>query len=197
MAGLDKIINQILEEANNSAESKLQAAREEAEAVLAKAREEAAKETEKIAARAAVDVKSLEDRMKSSADLSRRTAILQTKQEMIAGVLAKAYEAFCNKTDAEYFETIKGMLKKFALAEEGEIIFSKKDLERMPAGFEGEIQSIAEEKGGKLTLSKESRQMEGGFVLVYGGIEENCTFKALFDSQKDELQDKVQKVLFL
>lgn len=197
MAGLDKIVNQILEEANNSAESKVQAAREEAEAVLAKAREEAAKETEKIAAKAGTDVKNLEDRMKSSADLSRRTAILQTKQEMISNVIAKAYDAFCSKTDAEYFETIKGMLKKFVLAEEGEIIFSGRDIERMPAGFEGELERIASEKGGKLTLSKENRQMEGGFVLVYGGIEENCTFKALFDSQRDELQDKVQKVLFL
>ena len=89
------------------------------------------------------------------------------------------------------------MLNKFALAENGEVIFSVKDLERMPDGFAEEIQKIAAAKGGTLALSKESRQIEGGFVLVYGGIEENCTFRALFDSQKDELQDKVQKILFL
>lgn len=197
MAGLDKIINQILEEANNSAGEKIQNAKQEAEAILQKAREESAKETEKIAAKAAADVKNYEDRVKSSADLSRRTKILETKQEMIAAVLDKAYETFCQKSDAEYFETIKAMLNRFALAEEGEIIFSAKDLERMPAGFEGEIAKIASDKGGALALSKESRQIEGGFVLVYGGIEENCTFRALFDSQKDELQDKVQKILFL
>lgn len=197
MAGLDKIVNQILEEANNSAGEKIQKAKQEAEAILQKAKEESAKETEKIAAKAVADVKNYEDRVKSSADLSRRTKILETKQEMIAAVLDKAYETFCQKSDAEYFETIKAMLNKFVLAEDGEVIFSVKDLERMPAGFAEEIQKIAAAKGGTLALSKESRQIEGGFVLVYGGIEENCTFRALFDSQKDELQDKVQKILFL
>ena len=197
MAGLDKIVNQILEEANNSAGEKIQDAKQEAEEILQKAREESAKETEKIAAKAAADVKNYEDRVKSSADLSRRTKILETKQEMIAAVLDKAYATFCQKSDTEYFETIKAMLNKFALAENGEVIFSAKDLERMPDGFAEEIQKIAAAKGGTLALSKESRQIEGGFVLVYGGIEENCTFRALFDSQKDELQDKVQKILFL
>ena len=197
MAGLDKIVNQILEEANNSAGEKIQDAKQEAEEILQKAREESAKETEKIAAKSAADVKNYEDRVKSSADLSRRTKILETKQEMIAAVLDKAYATFCQKSDTEYFETIKAMLNKFALAADGEVIFSAKDLERMPDGFAEEIQKIAAAKGGTLALSKESRQIEGGFVLVYGGIEENCTFKALFDSQKDELQDKVQKILFL
>lgn len=70
MAGLDKIVNQILEEANNSAGEKIQNAKQEAEEILQKAREESAKETEKIAAKAAADVKNYEDRVKSSADLS-------------------------------------------------------------------------------------------------------------------------------
>lgn len=66
---------------------------------------------------------------------------------MIAAVLDKAYVTFCQKSDAEYFETIKAMLNKFALAENGEVIFSAKDLERMPDGFAEEIQKIAAAKG--------------------------------------------------
>ena len=31
----------------------------------------------------------------------------------------------------------------------------------------------AKEKGGALKLAKESRQIENGFILVYGGVEEN------------------------
>ena len=62
----------------------------------------------------------------------------------------------------------------------------------MPEGFRAEIARMAaENKGGSLTVSGETRRMEGGFVLVYGGVEENCSFRALFDSRKDELQDKV------
>ena len=37
--------------------------------------------------------------------------------------------------------------------------------------------------------------MDGGFVLTYGGIEENCTIKALFDAKREELSDKVNRQL--
>ena len=38
--------------------------------------------------------------------------------------------------------------------------------------------------------------MEGGFVLVYGGVEQNCSFAALFDAARDSLQDKLHALLF-
>ena len=89
------------------------------------------------------------------------------------------------------------MLKKFVLPQEGSICFSSNDLKRMPENFESEIMDIAAKKGGKLTLLKEGNDtIRGGFVLLYGGIEENCTFKAMFDSKKGELSDKVHVLLF-
>ena len=33
-------------------------------------------------------------------------------------------------------------------------------------------------------------------ILVYGGVEENCSAGALFASQRDELADKVHAMLF-
>ena len=50
--------------------------------------------------------------------------------------------------------------------------------------------------GCSLTLGKTPRAMDGGFILVYGGVEENCSFSALFASRKEALQDSVQKILF-
>ena len=38
--------------------------------------------------------------------------------------------------------------------------------------------------------------MDGGFILCYGGIEENCSFDAIFDSAREHLQDAVQRILF-
>ena len=67
----------------------------------------------------------------------------------------------------------------------------------MPADFEKKIKAAAEAKGGKLVLKKEPKAIPDGFVLVYGGVEENCTLKALFDVKKDQLQDKVNEILFL
>lgn len=116
---------------------------------------------------------------------------------MISDVLEKAYDTLLTADDETYFNMLRKMLDKFVLAQEGEICFSPEDLKRMPQGFEKEISDIAEKKGGKLVLSKEHRNIRGGFVLIYGGIEENCTFKAMFDSKRGELSDKVHALLFL
>ncbi|MDO4273940.1 MAG: V-type ATP synthase subunit E [Eubacteriales bacterium] len=196
MTGLDKMINQILEEADSSANETLEKARQASAEILDSARAEAGKLENEIAEKSKADIANFKDRMISSNDLKRRTAILAAKQEIIADVLVKAYESIMRKPDAEYFDIIRKMLKEYALAENGVLYFSDKDLGRLPAGFVKEAQEIAAAKGGTISVSKETRNIDGGFVLAYGGIEENCSVKALFDSRKDELQDKVQKLLF-
>ena len=35
-----------------------------------------------------------------------------------------------------------------------------------------------------------------GFILIYGGIEENCSIDAMFAEKRDELLDQVRKILF-
>lgn len=47
-----------------------------------------------------------------------------------------------------------------------------------------------------LTLSEETRPMEGGFVLSSGSTEVNCTFDALIRLQRDALAIQVANVLF-
>ena len=39
-------------------------------------------------------------------------------------------------------------------------------------------------------------ETDGGFLLVYGGIEENCTLKAVFSAKREELSDQVNRMLF-
>ncbi len=197
MTGLDKIVSQILEEANNSASAKLEKARAEAEEIMNTARAEAEKEAEEILQKAKTDMENYAERTKSAADLRRRTAILAAKQEMISQVLDKAYQKFCSMDEETYFATLLDILKKFVMEDNGVIFFSEEDRAKLPDDYEEKIEAIAAEKGGTLTVSQENRNIERGFVLAYGGIEENCSFRALFDSRKDDLQDKVQAVLFM
>ena len=58
------------------------------------------------------------------------------------------------------------------------------------------VQTCALPICGSLKVSKEGKNIENGFVLVYGGIEENCTLRAMFDAKRDELSDKVHRMLF-
>lgn len=196
MTGLEKMKSQILEEAKSSAKEILDQARTEAEKIKAEARERAEAQCARISEKSQAEVKTMEERSVSSCGLQRRKALLEAKQEVISAVLDKAYVQLTGADDQTYFDMIRKMLRKFVPAQKGEICFSARDLERMPKGFEDEIKEIAKEKGGELSLSKASREVEGGFVLIYGGIEENCTFKAMFSSRRDELADIVHALLF-
>lgn len=196
MSGLDKMKSQILDEANHSAEGKVAEAKAKAEEMIRAAKAEADAESLKISQKSEAAVQMYAERVKSSCDMQRKKAILQAKQEVIGEVLDKAYEKVLKLDDKAYFDMIRKMLDKYVQAGNGVICFSAADLKRMPEGFETEIQETAKSKGGTLALSQEPKEMTGGFILVYGGIEENCTIKAMFESNRDELSDHVHGLLF-
>ena len=141
-------------------------------------------------------MKSYEERLRSSAALKKRQAILAAKQAIIEEMLAAAHRELLAKPDEAYFAWMEQLLSRFVTDRAGEIYVSKRDLERMPDDFPAKIEKAAQEKGGSLVLKKEPREIDGGFVLVYGGVEENCSAGALFASQRDELADKVHAMLF-
>ena len=196
MAGLDKMKSQILTEAKATADEKTAKANAEAEEIISQAKAEAEKRQSSISQKSAAEVANYKERIVSSIDLQHRTKILGAKQEMIAAVLDKAYETVTNLDDKEYFEMILKLLGKYALPQDGEIFFSTADLKRMPTGFEQDAQQSAKANGGSLKVSRQGKNIENGFVLVYGGIEENCTLRAMFDAKRDELSDKVHRMLF-
>ena len=196
MTGLDKIVHQILKEAEDAARRCAEEAQEEAQNIRTVAREQATKIQEEGLKTSKIEVDNYKERRTSAIDLYRRTAILQAKQEVIEDVLQKAYDKFCKVSEVEYFENLEKMLDKFVLAREGEIYFSSKDLARMPKEFVESVDKVAKAKGGTLEIAKEAREMAGGFILVYGGVEENCSFQALFDANRAKLQDQVYKILF-
>ena len=108
----------------------------------------------------------------------------------------KTMDTLKSLPDEEYFDLILKMVSSYAQPQNGQIIFSKRDMERLPADFEQQLNQAIKSRGGSLTISSANRPIDGGFVLVYGDIEENCTFAAIFSSKHDILQDKVHEFLF-
>jgi V/A-type H+-transporting ATPase subunit E len=196
MTGLDKILSQIQEEAKISAAKIIAEADKKAEGIIKEAEIETAKQAEKIQAQSEAAVQDYISRSESAADLYQKRLALATKQEIINGVIQQAYDKIMSAGDSEYFDLIVKMVAKYAQAQEGEIIFNKKDRTRLPSNFESQIQKNAGQKGGSIKIAQQTANIDGGFVLVYGGVEENCSFKALFDSAKETLQDKVHELLF-
>ena len=175
MTGLEKMVSQILEEADASAAVMISDAEKKAAEILGEAGEKADKIRQQREEQSRAKVKSYEERTASAADMKKRTAVLAAKQELIGKVIADACDRVKNLDEGKYFEILKSMAEKYLLPREGEICFSKKDLERMPTNFREEIKGLAQKKGGTLEISGEARNIDGGFILVYGGIEENCS----------------------
>ena len=196
MTGIEKIVSRILEEANSLAQKTIDEANAKARAITDEARTEADKTANAIDERSKVDVANQKERIVSAADTQAKKALLEAKQELITQAIEKAYQEFLNQGDASYFDAIIKLVEQYAEPDKGEIYFNAKDKARINPQVEGRIKDAAKNAKGELTFASESRDIEGGFVLVYGGVEINCSIRAIFDAKQSELQDLVQKNLF-
>lgn len=197
MTGLEKILKAIEDEAKAAADAVIAKANGEAEELLAAAKSEAEKKVSQIAVKSEADVKAALDRAESAAALQERKMILDAKQQIISNIISKAKSALVQLPDSEYFDIILNMIKLHAHKKPGKILFSSSDKARLPKDFDDRLkQALADKKGATLTVSDQNAVNGGGFLLIYGDIEENCTFDALFGTAMENLLDKVNSLLF-
>lgn len=196
MTGLEKILNSIDDEATLLAEKTIAEAQLKAEEILAQAKLKAQKEAEAIAEAAELEVARIEKRATSQMELQSRELLLKAKCEMIAQTIDKARDVLKALPDEDYFKVMERLFERHMQPKKGELIFSAADLKRLPSGFKSSITKLAESIGGEVEISEQTRDLDGGFVLSYGDIEENCSFEALFVSKHELLRDKVNEILF-
>ena len=193
MSGIDVIISQIEQDTQAVCEKVIADAQAKADKILAEARDQAqsvaAAGKEKTAARVA-DIKK---RGESAADLEEKRVMLRAKQDIISTMLKNGLDDAKNLPDNEYFALIVQMVEKYSQPEDGIICFGRKDKERMPYDLPERVNSAAK---GRLTLAVEDADIDAGFILKYGGIEQNCSFDAIFASEAETLSDRAGKLLF-
>ena len=190
MNGLDKIIEEIARDAQASAAEITDNARAAAKRIIERAQEEAGAVEAEAKDRAELEYKRIITRAQSAGELTRKSALLREKQRIIDGILNDVHIKLVGLDDKIYFDFMTRLLNKYASEEKGEIILSDKDKSRVTNDFI----AAAEEKG--LKISDKTRGIDGGFILSYGDIEENCSIEALMESEKDRLHDKVNAFLF-
>lgn len=196
MAGLDKIINEIQADASKAAAERISKANKEAEQIKAQAEKEALEITEKMNRDLADKLQAGKLAAESAASLKKRRSLLAEKQKLIEEVILDAKNEVLSLPVEHYFKLMEKLIEDNASSEEASIVFNEKDRERLPADFETKVAEIGAKKGGKLSISKETRKIDGGFVLVYKGIDQNCSISSIFETNIEALQDKIQKLLF-
>lgn len=197
MTGLERIVKDIEDEALAKAAKINEEVQTLAKKIIAEAQVQGEEKCAEIEEHTKLEVQSLLKKGESSARLQEKKLILNAKQTIITEVLNRAKTTLVELPEAEYFENILKLVSKYALVQAGSLLFSSSDLKRLPEGFEESIREVLKEKAGAtLTILTETRNIDGGFVLIYGDIEINCSFEALFLSAKEDLQDKVCQILF-
>lgn len=192
MTGLETILSQIRQEAEQKANQVVKEAEQKAEKIIAQAKEQAEIIAKQAEQKAALEAAEQEKRSKSAAELAAKQSILQEKQALIGQVLEAAKEALATLPEEDYFELVLQMTERYAQQEQGEIIFSAKDLARMPKSFPKTLKKAQP----MLQISEQTADIDGGFLLVYGGVQMNCGFDALFAAAEDDMRDRAHEILF-
>ena len=190
MSGLEKILEHIKSEATSTADEMLRIAKAEAEKIVDTEKKEAAFRADQIKRQSELDVTATRNRIQSAGDLKEKRMILEAKQKEIDDVFTATMEYLSNLDDAGYFAIIDKMIPRYADGIEGTIRFNARDLARVPESTKKVI------KDNLLTISDQPAQIDGGFILVYKDIEENCSFDSLISASREDLQDKIGQILF-
>lgn len=196
MGGLDKIIEEIKDQANAEAGQILKEADEYCDEYMKEITDKVADEVETFEKKEKLKRDLYDEKVKSGALFRERNEILKTKQQCINEVIKEAEYTICNLETKQYFDFLSKLFEANFDGTDGEMFFGKEDLERMPEEFKEKIKAIADNKGAKVNISDKTKNIKNGFILVYGEIEENCTIQSLFDEKSDALRDIVNKELF-
>ena len=194
MTGLESIINQITGDAQSEAEQILKEAKEKAEKAQKAAQEEAKRQAQAVLQKGEQDAQDIRDRAASAAELAKRNQMLAFKQTLIGDAIEGARAALEGAPDKEYFDTLLQLYKRFAQEGQGEMQLNQKDLKRLPNDFLARMKQAVPEAD--MHISPTPCNIDSGFLLVYGGMDINCTFRAVFEDAYDELRDAAGKLLF-
>ena len=191
MAELQVLTDKIRRAAEEKAAGILAQAKSECDNILAEAKNTGDADTAKIVEEAKKEAERITTRAISAAAQKSAQQKLAFKMEMICSVMEKAKQEFLNAEDSVYMARLVKLLDSRAQkGESGELLLNKKDKTRDLT----EVNAKIKEYG--LTISEKNADIEGGFILVYGKVEENCSVEAIFRENYEELVDFIGENLF-
>lgn len=180
------IIDKIISDAEKIAQATIAQAQKEVDSVLKAAKEKALKQLDVMDREAHSEGDKVRSKEISAADMKAKKAILETKQQILAEIIAEAEQRLLSMEDSEYAKVIGGMLAKLDKALGTEVIVSKKDAARLA--------DVVKENG--FTLSEKTADINGGFIVKNGDIEYNYSFESIITVEKEAIRQTAAQILF-
>lgn len=191
MSSGDKILNRISLDCDERISQIGAETDEKCAQIMAQAKLDADKISAEIAEKAQSKVKQMQAASKSRCDLETRNAFLKRRREEIDRTYSEILNKMENLPDEDYFELIYTFAKKLS-GMSGVVLLNKKDMNRLPKDFLAKLEKC----GVKAELSNTPCDIESGFILKCGDIEENMDFSAILSEKRDIIEDFINQELF-
>lgn len=196
MSGIEEILNIIDSQQKQTEDNLVSAAEHKASAIIYDGKEKAEKAYEEHIKKMSEQLAHDFDNACSSADAAMKRRVLARKIGLIDETIEKALAKLDKLPDSEYFAVIGKLAAKRLRAGEGVLSLSKRDLGRVPDSFMKELSAAAVKVGGSVKLDSQPADIENGFILTYGLISENCSFRAVVEAEREGVRDTAARVLF-
>ncbi|MGL5086578.1 MAG: V-type ATP synthase subunit E [Clostridium sp.] len=195
MSNIKNMTSKIVNDAEEKSREILAFAEEEKKKILSKKINIANELKSEIEVKSKIEAKSKKERMISAATLKARNSKLEAKQNVIQDIFSDSIDKLNNLSKDEFLGFVKNAIISLGKIGEQNLILNKDGMELVDINF---INSINESLGenGNITISNETGNFKGGFILEKDGVEMNNTYDALVSSLVDELESKVASTLF-
>lgn len=195
MAGIDEILNMIELQQQQTENSIITAANRKATAIAKEGREKADEAYSDSLKSSKEKLAQFYENTISSIDAEMKRRVLACKVECIGAVIEKTLEKLNKLPDKEYFAVMERLLEKKLTSGDGVLSLSKRDLARA-GDFGKKAAELAKKAGGTVKLSDKAADIENGFILTYGLISENCSFRAIIEAEREGVRDTAARALF-
>ena len=226
MEGINKITQKIAQDAQTEINRLMSETDQKIQAIRADAAAQAQEEAEAVVERGRAAAGERLERLGSASQMERRKLELAAKQEVLGEAFELALEKLCTLPEKDYIDLLTRLALEAATSGKEQIIFSPKDRNKVgkqvvmaanDALLKNRSPSLPEEvtkskmgtlvdklihnttaivTGTGLTLSEQTRDIKGGFIMVDGDVEINCAFETLVRLQREQMEKKVADVLF-
>ena len=182
MSNLDKLVAEILQQAQKEANRMLTKAKTENSEFSEKENKKVQKEVEAINDKAQEEAQALKERVISNANLKSRDMILQAKEELADDILEKVLERLKNIDTKKYLKFVENILKNLNLSKNAEVIVSK---------------DMRLALGDKILDYRISDQtVESGCSIKDGNLIYNNEFSNLIEFNREELEREILNKIF-
>ncbi|MDE5937059.1 MAG: V-type ATP synthase subunit E [Ruminococcus sp.] len=190
MAGIENILGIISSQQKQTENNIISVAEKRADVVIADGNEKAEKEYSEYRKKSEKQLALDYDNAVSSVDAEMRRNILACKIHCIDAVIEKTLERLDIMPADEYFDILEKLLVQRADKSKGLLYLSQRDLSRITDDFEKAVKNL------NIKISENPADIENGFILTYGLISENCSFRAIIEAERDSIRDMAADALF-